>query len=176
MNLRFNGSVTEVCRRLIQSHFNEEGYQAMDVSDQEGGKANNDSSGCSEQEGPALAEILIKVLHLPNVELQLTSAQLLFDMHKRENILFSNALESYLSTEASYDIHNSLVRLGALSDRNKLLVKMHTGKLQRLKPKLKQRLQNISSACLLKDDPAEPDTCYQGITYSSREIPVMYVC
>ena len=175
MNFRFNGSVTEVCRRLIQSHFDEDCYQAMNMFYTE---AREDDEGLlphSDQERLTLVETLIKVLKIPNDELRMTSARLLFDMHKRENILFSNALESYLSTEASKDIHGNLIMLGSLSDENKLLLKMHTGKLGKLKQELQDRLHDISSACLLEGDPAEPHTSYQGITYSTREMPVLFV-
>ena len=175
MNFRFGNSVTEVCRRFIQSHFDEDCYQAMDVSCQEGHEADHGLLFHSDQGSPALVEILIKVLQFPSDELRMTSARLLFDMHKRENILFSNALDSYLSTDASIHTHNDLVSLGSLSDKNKLLVKMHKGKLGDFKCELQDRLRCISSDCLLKDDPAEPHTCNQGITYSTREIPAVFV-
>ena len=175
MDFRYR-EVTTVCRRLIRSHFNEECYLAMDVSDQEGGEASDGILADSAQEKPTLVGVLIRVLQLPNDELRMTSARLLFDMHKRENILFSNALESYLATEASSHTHNSLINLGSLSDKSKLLVKMHMGQLeQRLKRKLKEKLQKISFALLLEEDPAEPDTSYQRITYSSREIAIVFI-
>ena len=127
-------------------------------------------SADSGQERPTLVEILIDVLQLPNDDLRMTSARLLFDMHKREDILFSSALESYLSQEASNEKCRILERLGSLGDKNRLLVKMHAGNLGSLKPKLRLRLQKLSAACLLEDDPAEPHPSYQGITYSTREM------
>ena len=143
---------------------------------QEGRKADHDLSPQSDQKSPALVEILINVLQLPNDELQMTSARLLFDIHKRENILFSNAFDSYLSTDASMRMHKSLVSLGSLSDEDRLLLKMHKGNLGSLKCELQRRLRGISTDCLLEDDPAEPHTCYQGITYSTREIPAVFLC
>ena len=175
MNYTFGSNVTEVCRRFIQSHFDEDCYQAVDVFCQEGPEADHGLLFYSDQGSPALVEMLIKVLQLPNDELRMTSARLLFDMHKRENILFSNALDSYLSTDASKHNHYDLIILGSLSDKNKLLAKMRKGKLGSFKCELQSRLRRISSDCLLKDDPAEPHTCNQGRTYSTREIPAVFI-
>ena len=125
-----------------------------------------------------LVQILVQLLQFHNDELRMTSARLLFDMHKRESILFSNAADSYISTEPSFPTFADLLTLGSLSDQDKLFVKMHTGQLGDLRQTLLDKLDEIASGCLLEDDPAEPHPSYQGITYSTRERPVLaiYLC
>lgn len=171
----------------MDSFFEDGAYQAMNVFFQDEGLVNgsgssdidddNDRGSSSTDNGNnsrrrrSLVKILVEHLQYHNDELRMTSAQLLFDMHKRENILFSDALESYLATDQSIIVYYDMVLLGSMCDSNKLLVKMHRGKLGDDRKRLLDKLEEIASACLLPNDPAEPHTCYQGIIYSTSEFP-----
>ena len=169
-------SVTDICRRLLYSHFDDRCYQAMNIFYQEDGESDDgdssddrSSNSSDDHTRSPLVKILVKLLQYRNDELRMTSARLLFDMHKRESILFSNALDSYICTKPSFSSFGELVTLGSLSDKDKLLVKMHTGKLGNLRQTLLEMLEKISSNCLLEDDPAEPNPSYQGIAYSTSK-------
>ena len=144
-----------------------------EIDDEESSDEKSSNSSNDDTRSP-LVRILVQLLQYRNDELRMTSARLLFDMHKRESILFSNALDSYICTEPSFNIFVELVGLGSLSDEDKLLVKMHMGKLGNLRQTLLEKLGKISSGCLLEGDPAEPHPSYQGITYSTRKRPALY--
>ena len=95
-------------------------------------------------------------------KLRIASASLLFDIHNRENLLFCDALSSYLYTGLTR------LKVEELFDMKKLLVKMHRGKLSKNeRGDVLMCLSKIASYCLLKGDPAEPHRCFQGITHST---------
>ena len=167
-------SATQACRRQLKSHFNIWAYEALNVDYQHIQKrisimilGNNDGNGhlCG-----TLVNTLIHLLHCQNDDLQRMSSRLLFSMHKRENILFSNAAATYLVTWRSYDVFTDLLQLGSLSDADKLLVKMHQGKLGSHKPALLSKLNEIAASCILEDNPADPHACHQWIVYSTSEL------
>ena len=191
--------MTEVCRRLIKGHFDQPYYQVLNVfyegHSQDGdGKSdersstnrddpsshtsdgcNHGSNGGNVMKKLTLAQRLIHLLHFKHSsELRVASAQLLFHMYMRENMLFSNAAESYIVTEPSLSIAEDLAKLGSLCDDEKLFVKMHTGEYRDSSQSLTDKLKEITTLCLLKDDPVEPHTCHQEIIYTTREKPVLY--
>ena len=144
---------------------------------------NDDSSDDSDEENAMkilnLAQKLVYLLHFEHCshELRIASAQLLFDMHMRESILFSNVVQSYIVTGPSIHIAEDLAKLGSLSDDKKLLVKMHKGELGDLTQSLLEKLDELASLCLLEDDPTEPHKSYQEIIYTTRkEHPVSILC
>ena len=175
--------VTGVCRRVIESFFDEQCYQAMNVLYQGDGerndrRADDDRSNSSSHDNirAPLVQILVQLLQCRNDDLQMTTARLLFDMHKRESLLFAIASESYICTDPSFPVFEELVKLGSLLDDDKLLAKMHTGNLGDLRQTLLDKLDQISAWCLLEDDPAEPHTSHQRITYSTRELLAFIMC
>ena len=96
--------------------------------------------------------------------LRIASASLLFDIHNQENLLFCHALSSYLYTDKTKHKVDELLRF----DARRLLVKMHQGKLSEHERKeVLDKLSDIANDCLLQGDPAEPRTCFQGITCSA---------
>lgn len=170
---QFLYSSIQACRRLIKGHFDIWAYEVMNVDYQcsyrtrdseSSGSSDGGSHKCKDR---PLVKTLVRLLQCQNDNLQRRSAQLLFDMHKRESILFSDATASYLVTWHSFHIFTDLLQLGSLSDANKLLVKMHQGKLGDDKQALLSELNKIAACCVLDDDPTLPHACYQWITYST---------
>ena len=170
----------------MDGYFKDDAYRAMNIffrdglttrsdtsdfyDDSDRGSNNGYDGNNNGRRKRSLVKILVELLQYQNDELRMTSAQLLFDMHKRESILFSDALESYLVTDQSITDYYDMVLLGSMRDSEKLLVKMHRGKLGADRENLLAKLQEIASACLLKNDLSEPNTCYQEIVYSSSEL------
>ena len=112
---------------------------------------------------------MVRLLQCKNDEVHIMSARLLFDLHKREHILFNDANDSYLVTECSTEIYRQMVLYGAFSDPDKLLLKMHQGRLGDLKDELLIVIDEFAEVCVLEEDPAEPNVCNQGIAYSTSK-------
>lgn len=118
-----------------------------------------------------MIKILSEILRVSDdSDLRIVSARLLFDMHNRESLLFCDAFSSYLVTDhksVSKKV-DELLPLGTLSDKEKLFVKMHQGRLTKdEKDTLLKKLSDIADDCLLRGDPSEPHRCFQRITYST---------
>ena len=102
----------------------------------------------------------------------IASASLLFDIHNRENLLFCHALSSYLYTDKTKQKADQLLRF----DEKRLLVKTHQGKLSEdERQEVLDELSDIANDCLLKGDPAEPHTCFQGIMCSTGKYNSLFM-
>lgn len=151
-----------MCRWKLDEHHEDDAYKWLNIFTQ----------------GGRLIKILVDLLLCKNDEVCISSARLLFDLHKREHILFKDAIDSYLVTASSSELYNSMVLYGAFSDSDKLLLKLHQGKLGDLTDELLTVLDEFAEVCVLEDDPAELNVCNQGIAYSTskRLIYVMTMC
>ena len=143
-------------------HFKRDGYHCLDIF----------------HENQELIDILIKLLQSRSDDVLLRSAQLLFDLYKREQILFNDAANSFLVT-TSIDIFDKWVDYGSFADKDQLLFKLHKNSLnQECQEEISELLEEWAECCVLKDDSvelnlnvygAEPNRCLQGIAYSSSK-------
>ena len=125
-----------------------------------------------------MVDILVELLNNQSDDVVLRSAQLLFDLHKRDQILFNDSANSFLvKTDISLEIFRECIIFATFEDSNKILLKMHRDSLQdgQLK-ELLQLLEKWTKNCFLKDDSVEPivctvepNMCLQGIAYSSSK-------
>ena len=104
----------------------------------------------------------------------LKSAQLLFDLFKRERILFNDAANSFLvTTDASRKILNRWLLYGSFTDEHKILLNMLKGTLEEsLEEDVLDLLDDFEKNCVILKDyerTADPDPCIQGIAYSSSK-------
>ena len=151
----------------LEDHFRVDGYHCLDIF-------------CENQK---LIDTLIKLLNNQSDDVVFRSAQLLFDLHKREQILFNDAANSFLvTTYTSSKFFDECVTFATFEDANQILLKMHRDSLQdgQLK-ELLQHLERWTENCFLKDDSvepivctAEPNMCLQGIAYSSSKFICMF--
>lgn len=145
----------------LNSHFDVKGYRCLDIF----------------YEKQTLIDKLIDLLHSKNDDVLFKSAQLLFDLYKRELILFNDAANSFLVTHTSVEIQDEWVEYGSFTDKYKLLLKTHKGTLEEesMKEEVLELLDEWAENCFLKDDDhdtktAEPNPCLQGIAYSSSKL------
>ena len=133
----------------LDEQYDEDAYKFLNVSTQ----------------GERLIKLLVDLLHCKHDDVCISSAQLLFDLHKREHILFKDAIESYLVTASSSELYKSMILYGAFSDTDKFLLRLHQGKLEDLTDELLMVIDECSEVCVLEADPSEPNVCNQGIAY-----------
>ena len=117
---------------------------------------------------------MIKLLHSENDDVLFKSAQLLFDLYKREKILFNDAANSFIVKTAT-EIHDEWVQYGSFTDKHKVLLKLHKGTLdEEGREEVLELLNDLAENCVLEDDKAEPNPCLQGIAYSSSKFIYMF--
>ena len=107
----------------------------------------------------------------------LRSAQLLFDLYKREQILFNDAANSFLVVNTSLELFDEWVKCGSFVDDDKILLKLHKNSLDEDSlEEILLLLKEWAERCVLNDDSvelnlnvygAEPNRCLQGMAYSS---------
>ena len=151
--LTFLIRVTSICRLRLDEHYDADAYKCLNIFTQ----------------GRRLIKILVDLLQCKNDELRISSARLLFDLHKREHILFNDAIDSYLVTATSSELFTGMVVYGAFSDDDQLLLKLHQGKLEDLTDELLTVMDEFAEVCVLEGDPSEPNVCNQGIAYSTSK-------
>ena len=121
---------------------------------------------------------MIELLHSKNDDVLFKSAQLLFDLCKREQILFNDAANSFI-VKTSTEIHDEWVQYGSFTDKpKKQLLKLHKGMLdEEGRKEVLELLDEWAENCVLEDDEvktAEPNPCLQGIAYSSSKFIYMF--
>ena len=149
------------CNSQLRGHFNIEGYESLDIfaSDITGNKR--------------LIEILIKLLQQGSDGVRMKSARLLFDMHKREHILFSDASDCYLATASNAELNEGMLLYGSFTDKpDHILQKLQQQKLnESLRKELETVLDEFYESCVPdEDDPTSTNPCGQGIAYSTSKI------
>ena len=147
------------CNSQLRGHFNIEGYESLDIF------ASNITGN------KKLIEILIKLLQQGSDGVRLKSAQLLFDMHKREHILFSDASDCYLATASNAELNKEMLLYGSFTDKPHILQKLQQQKLDKsLREELETVLDEFYESCIPnEDDPTSTDPCGQGIAYSTSK-------
>ena len=124
------------------------------------------------QESLNFCESLSKLISDTNdADLQVASAELLFDMYAVESHTLSEAQMSYiLTTSASATIISDIRKLVS----TKVLLKM-INKQSFNKPQLLHILENISLSCIVGTDETKPNVDHQEIVYSSGRELMLYI-
>ena len=122
---------------------------------------------------------MVELLHSENDDVLFKSAQLLFDLYKREQILFNDAADSLIvKTSTSTEIRDEWVQYGSFTDEHKILLKLHKGTLNEDEMEdVLELLNEWAENCFLEDDEvktAEPNPLLQGIAYSSSKFIYMF--
>ena len=121
---------------------------------------------------------MIELLHSENDDVLFKSAQLLFDLYKREQILFNDAANSFI-VKTSTEVYHEWVQYGSFTDEHKILLKLQKGTLDEYEmEEVSALLDEWAEHCFLIDDDevktAEPNPCFRGIACTSSKFIYMF--
>ena len=114
-----------------------------------------------------LCSTLIALVNHDDAEICLRSIELLYSIHSvEETILTESAERAYFTYEDS-EVHSSMKQLATMTDEEQLLRQVFKREItSQNKQKLRSKLDELSVACVSREDETEPNVINQEVAYS----------